>query len=500
MNTTTRLLALMLAVGLAACEDVDLATNPDGPLLVRHGEGRNGAVLLLSPGTDSLIQVDRADRSVTRLPVGDLPRTLERPPGSDILYTLEPQDGTISRVDEAGFVTTVELGGPFNRLEWAPDGQQAVAMFDPDLGTVDISELGSLNPNAVALLSDDGEQLTVRQYTLTFPPDQVTFDAGSTKALISTRARLHVLDLETLEERAIPFSQDGALERRPSLVAPSGDGTRALVAVQGQPDLFVVSLDPVLIENVIGLPREPRALAWAGGDESAVIVDGSATVSFLDLASFETDSLTLSHAVDTLQLGGGLLTPFALLYSSSPSQNRLSKVDLAGPGAPDEAETWLLEDGIRSLALEPGGTAAVVFHDGFGGSAAVGAQSLSLFSLTERGPSRIFLDAPATDLLFLEAGVIAGSDAPHVMVVLQESHRIVRYNLWTYEQVVLDTYDRPSQLGVLPAGPQTEEQLFVVHAQASGLISFLPPDAVREPPGGWPAVSGLTTHGLLDRN
>jgi|GEM_PF-3549792 len=500
MNYSKTLLFVGIALGMLGC-DGDLASDDmDGAMLVRAGEGRDGKVLLLSPGTDSVIQVDRADSSVTRLGVGSLPRTLERPPGSDILYTLEPQDGTISRIGLDGAVVTQDLGGPFNRVVWAPDGQQAIAYYDGTLNNVDINELGSLNPNAVALLADDGGSLAIRQYTLTFPPEQITFDSGSTRALISTRARLHVLNLETLDEAAIPFSQEQGVERRPSLVAPSGDGSRALVAVQGQSDLFVVSLDPVLIENVIGLSRAPTALAWAGDDATAVIADGTANVTFLDLASFEVEPLAIGHNVSVIRIGGGVLSPFALLWGSQVGTGQpLSRVSLTEPGAPEDIETWQLEDGISQLYLEPNGTAAVVFHDGAFNGSSVSAQSLSLFSFTERAPSRIFLDAPATDLLFLEAGVVPSSDAPHVMVALQESGRLVRYNLWTYEQVVLDTYERPSQLGVLPAGSQTEAQLFVVHQQAGGLISFLPPAATKEPPGGWPAVSGLTGRGILDR-
>ncbi|MCO4773695.1 MAG: hypothetical protein KDA24_26930 [Deltaproteobacteria bacterium] len=501
MNRFITTAAICLA--LAGC-DVDLASDmSEGALLVPDGEGRDGKVLMLSPGSDSVIQINRADKAVSRIDVGNLPRTLERPEGSDVVYTLEPQDGTITRIGLDGIAVTQELGGPFNRLEWAPDGMQAVAVFDDSLGNVDINELGSLNPNAVALLTDDGETLSIRQYTLTFPPEQVTFDVDSTKALISTRARLHVLDLETLEERAIPFSQEDGVERRPSLVAPSSDGTRALVAVQGQSDLFVVSLDPVLIENVIGLTRAPSALAWSGDDATAAIADNTSVVTFLDLESFETEALNVGHPVTTITVGGGVLEPFALLYSATTTQPRLSRVSLSEPGAPDAIDTWLLEDGIRSLYLEPGGTAAVVFHDGNSFGSTLGAQSLSLFSFTERGPSRIFLDAPATDLHFLEAGEILTSEAPHVMVVLELSGRIVRYNLWTYEQVVLDTYERPLAIGALPPGDQsgesTNRELFVVHAQNGGLVSFLPPDATEVPPGGWPAVSGLTGRDLLDR-
>jgi len=493
----TLLAATLMVTG---CEELDLADdNPEGSLLVREGIGREGKVLMLSPATDAVIQVDRADHSVSAIPVGELPRTLEQPTGSDALYTLEPQDGTLSRIATDGSVTSVDLGGPFNRLEWTPDGTQAVALFDPSLGNVDINELGSLNPNAIALLTETGDEVEVRQYTLSYPPLEVAFDPSSSKALVSTRARLHVLDLDTLDEAAIPFAQGGGVERRPSLVVPDVTGDRALVGVEGQTDLFIVSLEPVLIENVIGLQRVPSAMAWAGDGATAVILDGTNRVTFLDLATFDTETLNLPHQATELQVAGGATEPFALLYSTTTFETELSRVFLTEPGAPDEVDTWAMEDRIRELWVEPGGTAAVVFHDGTVGAGSVGAESLSLFSFTERAPSRIFLDAPATDLLFLEAGAVPGRESPHVLVVLSESARIVRYDLWTYEQVVLDTYARPEQIGVLPAGPATPQEVFVVHAQGGGLVSFMPPAANDVPPGGWPAVAGLTGRGLLDR-
>ena len=225
-----RLAGLALALAMVGC-DTKLAGDDLDTLLLADGEGRNGNVYVLAPEADAVVEINRLDKSVRWLDVGKAPRTLERPNGGDVLYTLQPGARTISRIDPNGTVTTTDLGGPFNRLVWAPDGQQAIALFDASLGNVDISELGSLNPNAIALLNDNGTALAVRQYTLTFAPFEVTFDPGSTKALISTSARLHVLDLETLEELAIPFTQQAGVQRSPRVVVPSAVGTRAPRAV-----------------------------------------------------------------------------------------------------------------------------------------------------------------------------------------------------------------------------------------------------------------------------
>ncbi len=149
------------------------------------------------------------------------------------------------------------------------------------------------------------------------------------------------------------------------------------------------------------------------------------------------------------------------------------------------------------MSLSPDETAAVIFHDGTAGGF-VPAQSLSLFNLEERAPSRILLDAPAWDLIFLDSGVVPDSDDEHVIVVLKDSARLVRYNLRDYSQVVLDTYASPWSIGRAPPADGEPEQLFVVHRSTLGLISFVDPGAATEPPGGFPAVTGMADVGLLE--
>ena len=84
------------------------------------------------------------------------------------------------------------------------------------------------------------------------------------------------------------------------------------------------------------------------------------------------------------------------------------------------------------------------------------------------------------------------------MVVLKDSARLVRYNLRTYAQVVLDTYPLPHAIGRLPAPTGGSELLYVIHDQDMGLVSFFPPDSETVPSGGFPAVAGMALTGLLD--
>ena len=86
------------------------------------------------------------------------------------------------------------------------------------------------------------------------------------------------------------------------------------------------------------------------------------------------------------------------------------------------------------------------------------------------------------------------------MVVLKDSGRLVRYNLNSYAQVVLDTYALPHSIGRVPPAAGEAEQLFVVHDQALGLVSFVDPTLDAVPSGGWPAVAGMAASGLLEGN
>lgn len=498
-RTVLLLAATVLATG---CEPTDHQGTLEGDLLQLSAEARDGKVYLLAPATDSIVEVDAAARDFRSVEVGRGPTLMSRPPTSDLLYTLERQDSTISRLGVDGSVAQWELGAPFTTLSWSPDGTRAVAWIDPAAAaTIEVE--GSLNLNAYAVLQEtEGGGLDITSGSLTYEPSGVTFSADSRFALMTSSARLHVLDLDAdpIAERAVPFSADEAVHRTPDLVVPAPDGARALVTVEGVQDLFVLSLNPVLIENVIGLERAARDVVWSRDGSRAILADGSNRVTFLDLDSFDVEVIELPHNVTRIQTSQREGPQFALLYSDQGTASYLTRVELTDEGtAPDDPEVYLLEDAVVRVALSPGETAAVIFHDGgTAGADFVPAQSLSLFHFGERAPSRILLDAPAWDLIFLDAGVVDDSGGEHVIVVLKDSARLVRYNLLTYAQVVLDTYPLPHAIGRVPPPEGGSELLYVIHDQDLGLVSFLPPDADMVPSGGFPAVAGLASSGLLE--
>ena len=490
---------LLLIAFLTGCGGYVVDAELTVPLLGQDAVARDGRVYLLAPATDALIEVDPEARSHAAIGLSREPRVLSRPDGSERMYALGLIDSTLSRVDADGSVSFIELGAPFNRLDWSPDGTRAFLWIDP--GGVQPPVEGSLNLGAYAVLveGEDGPSLTPGG--LTFEPLGVTFSADSSKALVSTTSRLHVLDLEVdpVGETMVPLTIDDSVRRTPDLVIPTPDGARALVTVEGRSDLFVLSLDPVLIENVVALPRAAQDIALSRDASRAIIADGSSSVTFLDLNSYDAEVLELAHGVNRVLPSRRPENDFALLYSDVNDQPFLSRVQLGEDTVDDDPDTWLMDDGVRAVSMEPGETAAVVFHDGGGGGDSfVPSQSLSLFSFDERAPSRILLDAAATDLVFLEGGVVPGSEDPHVLVVLRDSARLVRYNLRDYSQVVLDTYSAPVHIGRIPPAEGGAEQLYVLHDHELGLISFVDPAADREPPGGFPAVAGLATTGILE--
>ncbi len=493
------LLLLLAGASLVACDSPRTSADLDLPLLQLHGEARDGKLYMLAPASDSVIEIDPATGDFSSIEVGREPTLLSRPPTSDELFTLERADSTLSRVAADGTVVATELGASFTTLSWSPDGTTAVAWIDP-VSAASLEVDGSLNLNAFAVLRVDGATVEVTDASLTFQPLAVTWSADSSRALISTSARLHVLDVtvDPIAESAVPFSVDQSVHRRPERVVPGPSGDRALVTVENVADLFVLGLSPVLIENVIGLNRVPRDVVWSRDGSKAIIADGTNLVSFLDLQSFDLETLELPHTVSRILPSEGVGEPFALLYDEGGYTPFITRVDLTDSGtAPDDPEVFVLEDGVVRVEISPEETAAVIFHDGGSSTGEyVPAQSLSLFHFTERAPSRILLDAPAWDLVFLGAGVV--DDDEQVMVVLKDSARLVRYNLRTYGQVVLDTYSLPHEIGRVPPGEGGSELLYVVHDHDVGLVSFVEPAASSEPSGGFPAVAGMALSDLLE--
>lgn len=491
---------LTLPVLAAACSTYYGGSDMDADLLLLDGQGLDGKLYMLAPRAESVIVVDPSSRDFEAIQVGRDPTLLSRPPGVDALYTLEGKDATMTRVTAAGATPPLELGAPFTTLTWSPDGTRAIAWFDP-VEAAGLEVEGSLNLNAYAAITATESNIEISAGSLTFEPHLVTFSADSTKALIATSARLHVVDLEAdpVSELAVPFTTDDATHRPPVLVAPGPLGERALVTVSGVPDLFVLSLDPVLIENVAPLDRTAHSIAWSADGTRAIIADGTSEVTFLDLQTNEVEQLGLIHAVNRIQMSQRPENSFALLYDDRGYTPYLTRVELADDGAvPEDPETYLLEDAVGRIDLSPFETAAVIFHDDAIADQWVPVQSLSLFHFAERAPSRILLDAPAWDMIFLSAGVISGSEDEHVIVVLKNSGRLVRYNLRTYAQVVLDTYPLPHAIGRVPPADGGSELLYVIHDQDLGLVSFLPPDTVAVPSGGFPAVAGMAMTGLMD--
>jgi len=493
--------ALAVTLGLTpACVDYADNTEIDGDLLLLDGEGIDGRLFMLAPRAESIVSIDAETREFETIQVGREPTLLSRSPAADTLYTLDREDSTLSRVSPSGEVTSTDLGAPFTTLSWAADGTRAIAWFDP-VEAANLQVEGSLNLNAYVAIDVSGEDVLVRPGSLTFEPHEVRFSADSSKALIATTARLHVVDLsaEPMTELAVPFTTDDATHRPPKIVAPGPFGERVLVTVTGVPDLFVLGLNPVMIENVAPLPRTAQSVVWSADGTRAIIADGTSQVTFLDLQTNEVESLLLEHSVNTIQMSQRPENSFALLYDDRGVSSYITRVELtASATAPDDPETYLLEDGVSRLELSPSEEAAVIFHQtqGFGDS--IQAESLSLFHFAERAPSRIRLDAPAWDMIFLGSGVVGANDDEHVMVVLKDSARLVRYNLRTYAQVVLDTYPLPHAIGRIPAASGGTELLYVIHDQDLGLVSFVAPDSETVPSGGFPAVAGMGLTGLLD--
>ncbi len=492
------LLALTL-LALAGCDASLGSDGPDLPLLGDEAIAVAGRIYMLAPATDSVVEIDPAARTFQSLPAGVAPRVLSRKPHADVVYALGMAENTLSRIAPQGFSTT-DSGAPFNRLDWSPDGTRGFLWIDP-LGLQPAVE-GSLNLGAFAVISDDDNGVTITPGSLTFQPLDVVFSADSSRALVTTSSRLHVLDLTVapFSERTVPLTTDTSVRRTPDLVVPTPDGQRALVTASGGSDLFVLSLDPVLVENVIALPRPALDIQLSRDGGTAMIADGTTTVTFLDLDSFEDGALVLPHGVTDVLPSRQPEQDFALLFDDRGASPFLTRVALNGDDVvPDDPDTFLMEGEVRSVWLEPGEQAAIIFHDGGGSSVDfVPSQSLSLFSFAERAPSRVLLDAPAVDVAFLAAGAVPGSDDPHAVVVLADSARLVRYNLADYSQVVLNTYTSPLSIGRAPPEEGGQEQLFVVHRSELGLISFIDPAATFEPPGGFPAVAGMADAGLLE--
>jgi DNA-binding beta-propeller fold protein YncE len=503
-NPTIFCLSLWLMA--AGCDNV--VRDAQVPLLAGSGLATGNSLWFMAPRSEALVRVHEATRDFERFEVTGTPLRLRRLPGTEVLLCLTADRrgvATLHRIDgadgEEPTFTSVEMGANFNDVAVTPEGSSAVVYVE---ASSELNNPGSLNPGEIRIVDLSSGSLTVASHTLTYRPLEFVFDPNGRFALVRTVDRLLLLELGSgidHRDHQIPFQTTSGQARRLSLLEIGPDGSVALAAEEGSRDLFVlgttVPAAPV-IDNVVGLGRVPTDVAFDDEGQLALIADGSAQVTVLDLTDMTLSEVAFEKAVNRLERGIHADGPFVLAYHDGSDLRHLGRIDLADLSS----DQWSLAAAASEVRINPEGTAAVVVHpatevfddDQHWDSYVTQRGSISLFAFGLRAPSQILLTDLPSDLRF-----IPGLDGVSELVVaLPNRHLLVRYDLETYDATLLPTHAHPQRISVLPRSELAAVTLFTVHDSPYGLVSFADAWALEPPPGGFPAVAGFALSGILD--
>ncbi|MCK6527246.1 hypothetical protein L6R50_06655 [Myxococcota bacterium] len=464
------------------------------------------SVYLVHSLADAVIRVDAPaaageEAAISTLPTGADPTSLSAPPGEERVFVLHGDEDFLLDLagDEAG---SVDLGGRFNRIAYAPDGRTAVVYISLEDGaglTVD----GSLTFDEIGLL--DLGTLEVRRTRVGFNPHTLAFTPDGARLVVLSSDRATIVDVDDLSKVEVLFTLDATDSVTPKDVVVTDDGEHALISVRELPDLFDLRLvDPSV--NILSLSGRPEQMCKTADGRWTVIVSGGTAVDVvdnLDPKEENTRSFALGDRVDRALCGEDPAFPFALLYDGSRGGH------VAWRLRPDteEVDSFGLENPADRVALSADGRWAAVVHQKE--TSASGADELEQFFDQAYALSLVDLDTlestprafegAVRDVLWLSAdqggGLVVAVDferwdvAPGVDAEDGEpvGRELVRFQVPDLTWDVVSLPAPPDRLGVLAGG-----WLYVVHEQGLGGVSF-----VEATGPGVTTVTGLYPQGIF---
>lgn len=472
--------------------DPEVVTRADG-VYVRLPQGR--ALARVTPEGWATVDLDglnperlvAAPDGETLLVFGSYPTCEDPDPEILTVADCEEADAEVGEAHELALVRdgarvqAVSVPAWFNSVAFSTDGQTAVAYLDYDTATqITVDGVADLTQ---VLFIDIASGATT-PVPVGFAADRVLFNNDDTRAVVLSRSRVVVVELESGSYEqvvAFPLSLDVDVQIQPNDIALTPDGTYALISVRGEPDLYVLDLEQESI-NIVSLAAVPADLLVDPTTDRTALVYASASVAdLMDHEVFEVEEVDLDEGcTDTLSMGDGQ----ALLYNTESSAHDVYRLDLLT----GEAVEYRLENPAMSLHLAPNGLYAVaITRPEAAGSSGLEAwydqsYGLDILGLEGEGSLPLVAQSMPVGLAF------GGADtAPQAMVLLDGLTELLRVDLASGTASAVELVDAP--LGLWSFG----EGFVVAHDATLGLLSFL--DSEGELAA---SVGGFGSVGLLD--
>jgi hypothetical protein len=405
----------------------------------------------------------------------------------EITRASECPDGELSTghelavVDKGRRTSVSAIPGHLNRVAEAPDGQTVVAYLDYD-------ENEELDLDPIVDLTEvrfiDLDSGNTRAVSVGFSPRNILFTQDGTRAVILSRSKVVVIDLESFDVTIeYPLTLDADHELDPASAVLSPDDRYALISIAGSRDLYKLDLEVVSID-MEGLDQIPSDMATDFVFENTILVyGGDASADVITEHDFiERNTVDLDEPANRIAMGDG----FAVLYhDGNDTVHDIVRLDLDTFAVVE----YVADNPVDSLEITPGGEYAVAVlrpedRSGSGLDAHQNARwGLAVADLTGNDIVSLMLSSPPVGVELVEK-----DGSAYALVLLEDIESLIQVDL--AEPGAYTTVDLPAPPAGIFARP--DGTFTIPHETDLGLVSFLDPET-----GTLSTVSGFATVNLL---
>lgn len=391
-------------------------------------------------------------------------------------------------VSEAGVTSKTNIPPHLNRVAFSPDGRIGVAYLDYD-SSEDIPVEGVVDLSQVAFIDLATGEVT--NVSVGFSADNVIFSLDGSRAVVMSRSKVVVVELETFEVTVqYPLTLDADQRVDPSSASLTPDGRYALITISGSSDLYKLDLDVEAID-IVSLDGVPAMLSVDEDlDLSVLVYAGDPVVEVMDHDYFELDSIELDEPCTSIIDGDG----FALLYNDRSGTHDVYTLDLETR----ELHEYVMGNRVSSMQLTDSERYAVAVlapdSSGGGGSDLEGYQDvrwgLGVIDLVDQQAIDLVVESQPTGLAVVET-----DEESYALITLAGDDDVLKLTLSDPAVPERIPMPAPAQaIGSLPDG-----RFYITHDATLGLISFFDPsdDSLTSAAGF--AAYQLTDDDLLPR-
>jgi len=392
-------------------------------------------------------------------------------------------------VDNGKRKAVASIPAHMNAMTFTPDGETALVYMDSAAG--DLSVSGPIIDLSEVILLDieSGDTTSV---SVGFMPNNILFTNDGYRAVVMSRSKVVVLDLET---QAItveyPLTLDADIEIDPSAAVLTPDGRYVLISIEGTNDLYKLDLEVVSIdmEALDSSPSDMSADAEHG--QTVLVYRDRAQVDLITEHDFiERTSLTLDDPATDIAMGSGT----AVLYNSRNDGVRdIVLLDLST----HETTEYVASNPVDSLKMSPEGDYAVaVLKPTYEG----GTSGLDSYQKSRWGLAVADLLSNDIVSLVLESEpvgleMVQTEEGAFALLLLSDFDSLIQVDLSAPGNYsMIDLPSDPAGIDASPNGGFT-----IAHESGLGQVSFLDPTTGKIRTTGGFATAGWMDNDVLPR-